>query len=505
MSGTRRFRTYPVVALLAPLALAAGCRRSSEKQEPPETVATSAAPGSLVCVEQEMSDGCILCAGKDEQAPFLEPDQSRPVLCDPKDDENCVEFCSVLTPACALPWSKGPSCVVDSVMEFRRALFNRQAADRPEVFLVGRTVDDAGKRIEGARIRVWLSRGPWPELVPLLEESSGKDGVFRIPLRSGPWAYTLRISHPGRATSLVDRVPPEKLERQAGGAPKFTYRLGPEQVLRGRVIDLATQLPVEGAVVRAARTPDEPIESGEATTAADGGFSLGGLEARRYFLRVSKFGWRPFSEKSPRTAPAQRVTLMLVRANVIRGVVVDADGEPEPNATVAAVLASAPGVPSTPITWTTDSDGRFAQERRDPGIYYLWAKRGDMMSYPPTRIELTENQQLTEVKMVLSHKGARVIGQVVAEGGEGWRKDLNVMLVSRSPLTFPGRNAGARVDRTGHFVISGVLPGRYRMAVQAGPRLLSITRGPRDVEVPIDPGSSVTLKEPLVIRPQSEE
>jgi hypothetical protein len=63
----------------------------------------------------------------------------------------------------------------------------------------------------------------------------------------------------------------------------------------------------------------------------------------------------------------------------------------------------------------------------------------------------------------------------------------------------------AKVDREGHFVLTGVLPGRYRLAIRAGSRSMAIARGPREVEVPIDPGGSITLKEPLAVRPQAEE
>ena len=486
-------------ALLAvALGAAGGCSRSPETRALPDSGAVSSTRQALVCVEQP--DGCVFCAGKDEHRPFLEPDQSRPLLCDPKDEENCVEFCSLATPSCALPWSKERRCLVDSEIEFRRALFNRLAADRPELVLSGRVVDDAGKRIEGARVRLWLSRGPWPGLVPLVEEVSGKDGVFRAPLRSGPWAYALRISHPGHATHILDRVAADRLERPPGGAARL-FRLGQEEVVRGRVVDLGTGQPVAGAAVEALRSPEDAIEVSETVTSDDGSFTLGGLERARYALRVSKFGWRPLSLQAAVSAPAQKVALKLVRANVIRGVVVDAEGEPEPNATVAAVLSSAPGVPSPPIFWTTDGEGRFAQDNFVSGTYYLWARRGDMLAYPPTRVELAEHQEVS-ARISLSHKGARVEGQALP--GAAGTGELGAVLVSLSPLAFP-RNAVAKVDRDGRFILTGVLPGRYRLSIRNGLRSMAISKGPREVEIPIDPGRTVTLREPLYVRPQADE
>ena len=48
-----------------------------------------------------------------------------------------------------------------------------------------------------------------------------------------------------------------------------------------------------GATVHAVRNAEDPVDSGEAQSAEDGTFALGGLDARRYFLRASKFGWLP--------------------------------------------------------------------------------------------------------------------------------------------------------------------------------------------------------------------
>jgi hypothetical protein len=489
--------------LVVPTLLA--CRRSASSGPPPDAGSPTRDQGPLVCVEQP--DGCVFCAGSQEQGSFLEPDQSRPLVCDPADDESCVEFCSQSTPPCALPWWKGKSCLVDSDIEFRRALFNLRTADRPEVVLAGRAVDESGKRITGASIRVWLSWGAWPGLVPLVEEVSGKDGGFRIPLRSGPWAYSIRVSHPEHATSIADKIAADRLDRN--GSVRL-FRMAAMQTVRGRVVDLATGLPVPGATIQAARAADDPIQVAEAESGEDGGFVIGGLESRRYVLKVSKFGWRPLPVNPPVQAPAQRVTLKLMQANVIRGSVIDADGEAEPSATVAAVLASAPGVPSPPIVWTSDNEGRFAQDHFLAGTYYLWARRGDMLAYPPSRIELTDNH-VVEVRIALSHRGARVSGQVALEsghrppGGPGSGPgDISVELVSRSPLSFP-RNPVAKVDSAGRFLLTGVLPGRYRLAIKSGIRAMAIARGPREVELPIEPGSVVPLKEPIVVRPRVED
>jgi len=119
----------PCVAVALLFALPA-CKRSVQVSSARPADVTAASPRGVLCVEQP--DACLYCVGREGEAPFLEAFQSRPRVCDPKDAEECVEFCSALAPACALPWTPEPHCVLDSELAFHRALFNRDTADRPE-------------------------------------------------------------------------------------------------------------------------------------------------------------------------------------------------------------------------------------------------------------------------------------------------------------------------------------------------------------------------------------
>jgi hypothetical protein len=486
------------LTLCLPLALSA-CKRSTRvPRQRPADVTLAPLPGVL-CVEQP--DGCLYCVGREGGSAFLEASQSRPRGCDPKDPEECVEFCSSLTPPCALPWTPGEHCVLDSEMAFRRAVFNRDTADRPELILPGRVTDEAGHRLEGVHIDIWVVQGT--QYTPLGDEVSAKDGTFKLHLRNGPWTYALRLRRPGLASEIVDRLGPEKLAA-AGTLPTRTFRLAPEAVARGRVVDAETGAPVEDALLQAVRSPEDAIDVSETRSGADGAFVLGGLEARRYSLRVSKLGWQAATNKNAFTAPATRVTVKLAQKTAIRGVVLDAEGKPETNATVAAVLSDVPGALTLPIFWTTDSEGGFAQDRFSPGTYYLWARRGDMLVYPPEKIELEDKGEIT-VELHLDHKGARVTGQVVSRPGYRLSPGTRALLLGRAPsLAFPRPAVGA-LDETGHFMVTGVLPGRYELSVRDGSRTLTIAQGPRDVEIPIDPDTTVALKEPVVVRAQLAE
>jgi hypothetical protein len=493
----------PTVALvLLFLATAGACKRSLGTKSSQPSGNQAPVPRAVLCIEQQ--EGCVYCTGRDlSAAPFLDADQSRPSICDPKNEDNCVEFCTTLAPECALPWSPKPHCLSGSELEFQRAVFNRDTSDRPEVPVVGRVIDESGRRIEGAHVDVWVSRGT--QLTALAQEVTAKDGIFRIRLRSGPWTYALRFSRPGMASEIVERLPAEKLAPMMGGQPKV-FRLGPEAVIKGRIVDSSpAAVPVANAEVSALRSTEDGIESSSARSGDDGSFVLGGLDARRYFLRITKFGWRPMVMKAIQAGSGARVGIKLERATVIRGIVRDKSGDPEANATVAALLSDLPGMPTTPIFWTSDSTGAFAQDRFAPGTYYLWARKGDMLAYPPEKIELNEGGDV-EVDLALKQKGSRVTGQVVLQSGVRISSDARALLISRSsPLAFPRPAVADLDDSDGKFTFAGILPGRYEISIRDGARTLAIVAGPREVEIPIDADMTVPLKEVITVRPRALE
>jgi hypothetical protein len=473
-----------LVALAAP-----ACRRSRGRSAAPNTSASTWDARDVRCVER--AEGCVWCEGRAATPPLIEPDAIPPSLCDPKNPDDCVDFCSRLAPDCAVPWHPGPSCLLPNEQAFRREIFRRDTADRPEAAVQGRVTDEAGHRVEGANIRVWFQG------TRILDEVSGKDGSYHLRLPAGPWTYSVRVSHPGKATEIAD------LRIDRAGTTVRNFRLGPESAIRGRVTSTAGE-PIAGASVHAVRSPDDLVDAGEATTGADGSFAIGGLDAKRYFLRASKFGWLPEMLNWGVSAPAARVAFKLVRTGVIEGTVVDADGDGQANATVVALASGGLGNTGSPIIWAADSDGKFAQDRFEPGTYYLWARRGDMLVFPPDKIEITATNLDVRTELRLGHRGARVRGRVVTRGGTPLDPAARAVLVGLSPLALP-RKAVGEIDRDGAFAVGALLPGRYEIAVRVGARVLPIASGPRQVEIPIEPGATVDLPDTIVVRPQAEE
>ena len=135
-------------------AAAAGCPRDRSRSSAPNASTANLDTRDVRCVERP--EGCVWCEGRGPMPPLVDPDAVPPSLCDPKDHGNCVDFCSRLAPECAVPWRTVPSCLLPSEQEFRRELIRRDTADRPEALVQGRITDEAGRRIEGAKISVWF-------------------------------------------------------------------------------------------------------------------------------------------------------------------------------------------------------------------------------------------------------------------------------------------------------------------------------------------------------------
>jgi hypothetical protein len=480
---------WVVLGVLSFLSWPSACKRTRERLAAPFATATNQDNRDVRCMERP--EGCVWCEGRGPIPPLVDPDAVPASLCNPKDPGECVDFCSRLAPECAVPWRTVPNCLLPSEQEFRREIFHRDTSDRPEATVQGRVTDEAGHRVEGAKLGVWFQG------TAIAEDVSAKDGSYHLRLRTGPWSYSVRVSHPGLATDIAEL----RVERAATIARNF--KLAPENVIRGRVLSMKGE-PISGVRIHAVRAPDDPVSSSEASTGDDGTFAIGGLDAKRYTLRASKFGWLPETLKSPVAAPATRIGFKLARTGVIQGRVLDADGEGQANATVVALLSAGLGVIGSPIIWTVDTSGEFAQDRFQPGTYYLWARHGEMLVYPPEKIEISDEQLSMEIELSLSHKGARVRGRVAVRGGALLDGETRAVLFGRSPLALP-RKAVGEIDRDGRFVVGALLPGRYEISIRVGNRILQSTSGPREVEIPIEPGATVDLNETIVVRPQAEE
>ena len=127
-----------------------------------------------------------------------------------------------------------------------------------------------------------------------------------------------------------------------------------------------------------------------------------------------------------------------------------------------------------------------------------------MLVYPPEKIEITDRSSTPRSSCAWPTRARASAGGSSRAAGAPLEPEARAVLFGRSPLALP-RKAVGEIDRDGKFVVGTLLPGRYEISVRVGSRILQITSGPREVEIPIDPGATVDLPETIIVRPQAEE
>src|SRR5450432_1547948 len=205
--------------------------------------------------------------------------------------------------------------------------------------VTGRVMDGAGKPVPGARVR-WMeyrtddlavldaSQGKDPAV--LGETATGPDGRFRILLDKPDLAVDVRISAPGSPSIRL------------GGPFDSSDDVSVDDVhvsaadkVAGKIADDDGK-PVSGARVRVVSSDpfsDQDVDSiGEATTGADGTFTILDAPAGARTISVRAPGFVSGSQIQIDPRPDVRVTLK--HGGTIRGVVLDATGKPAAGALV---------------------------------------------------------------------------------------------------------------------------------------------------------------------------
>ena len=185
--------------------------------------------------------------------------------------------------------------------------------------------------------------------------------------RPGPW--TLEIRAKGYLPAVADLdIPVEGLEDEI----VVRLRRGTERA-SGLVLDDATGRPLEGVKVLLYEQFSRSMwgNRSETRTDGEGRFTLENLLGRSDYrwIAFTKQGYVTKKLKRDATKPIPETfeTVRLVKAGVIKGVMVDASGDPVEGYVVWArpVKGSAKGAPEV----RTGSDGRFVIENLAPGPY----------------------------------------------------------------------------------------------------------------------------------------
>ncbi|TAJ09045.1 MAG: sigma-70 family RNA polymerase sigma factor, partial [Planctomycetota bacterium] len=249
------------------------------------------------------------------------------------------------------------------------------------------------------------------------------------------------------------------------------------RTLRGRVID-GTGAPVEDAYVAAAALeyfgigPAQKHDWQATHTRADGTYEI--ADVRRdlhHALFVKKTGYGVLSyelDDLDNASDVLAVPDVVLRAGaIVRGVVVDEDGEPWASRVVHLFGRNRDGAKWNDRDRTeaviqlanrstrTDDLGRFAFADVATGSYEVLAPLRNVAENVRKRVEVGDATSTVDVELVLS-RGLSIVGRVVGPDGEG----VHAFLVLHSPDD-PRGLVRQYTEQDGTFELRGLVPAAY--------------------------------------------
>lgn len=317
--------------------------------------------------------------------------------------------------------------------------------------LIGRVVDERGRPVPGAELKLGFLDLPNSWLEPLRAKTT-KEGRFSFqPLTADDYVLSLRSSGFSSAEFRLDIV--------AGVSPLDLGEvvLSPAVALEGRVVDPQGR-PVAGAEVAAewqkGKGP-KVFPSSSTVARADGRFRLQDLqEGESYHLTAGASGFAdslPLRVAAPGEEPV-RLELRVLRT--LAGRVTDDRGRPVHRASLWN-----PELRNGRSKAETDFQGRFSA-RVAAGELKLqidaegYAKR----KLPP--MQIPADRDPAELNVVLE-SGTVLSGRVTDRQG----RSLSSVWVSASPLSAPGSNvADDSSDAAGSYRLEGLPPGSYEIS-----------------------------------------
>lgn len=320
----------------------------------------------------------------------------------------------------------------------------------------GRVRDRQGNGLEGASVRARLRR---PGERSLGEATSEADGEYVVAGLT-PGTYRLTAALPGYATASATAP--------AGGDPvDLVMEAGGE--IAGRVVDAAGQ-PAEDATLAAewageaeAASPGGAFGTPEE---GDGRFVLRDLAAGRYVVQARAAGKGEASISGVRVVAGRRTevgTLRLAGGGIVRGTVVDADGQGVPGATVVAERDLM--VQSGDLVDQTGSSGAFEIRGVPAGRASVMASHPAYASPKPVVVEVDPEKEPAPIRIVLL-EGARVEGRAMHRDGRPFATG-RVRFSSLEPGEEGEGHVPAPVRPDGSFVIDHVRAGRTRIELLA--------------------------------------
>jgi hypothetical protein len=338
-------------------------------------------------------------------------------------------------------------------------------------------VRDAGRTIEGTVVgpdgrpvpRVRVTAGGWQEGTWWeTGATTDSEGQFRV-TGLAPSGTPRLTATPDAETAKALHVVSAIRDDVRTGSVDVVIRLAPAAAIRGEVVDESGRAVPEFEIEATAvgeTPPSDPVDAGP--LAGTNRFSLDGLAPGRWRLEAVARGADPGRSRPVEVdAPAEGVRVVLERARVIAGRIVDERAKGYFAWWFAPSLkAHAPVEP--------DDTFRIAGVRDEVGTLYVGSERSD-------RYALLRDVRPSAAPIdVLLVEGLRVEGRVeIAKGAD----PALVYVV----LAGDGFELWAEMESDRSFHVLGVPPGSYEVSLAVddvrGPTLARTTAGATDVLV----------------------
>ena len=387
----------------------------------------------------------------------------------------------------------------------------------------GRVIDGTGAAIAGARVvllrrldleRLLRQTGADPETVdiaeldklqPIATVESQRDGRFSLrDVRGRSSATHLAVQHRDYAAQLVSLA-----DRSTRASKDIRVILDRGRILSGRVVD-EQGVGIVGATLQIeARTDVSGFGPSEAELLASlvgtvrsgpaGGFALQGLPAGNYRLiarRADYLDERSATLEIDKKNELDCGQVIMRRARVLHGRVVDPNGEPVEAAVIEVVsagkaaapkIATAVTVPAMAATATaktrdepaeawserivakSSKDGRFVLELPTRGATLAIARHPE---FEEARFELTATGTQDELRVRMTPR-ASITGIVIDRSTNEPIEDFTIRArrVADGIETVSAHESRAETmadwskHRDGKFTLRGLLPGRYVLEV----------------------------------------